>query len=273
MKLPSPLVSAKWLYKHLEVENLVVLDATIPKVAKENSDASDIECIPKARFFDIKKKFSDTKGQFPNTLPTAVKFETEAQQLGIHSHSGIVVYDTYGLYSSARAWWLFKAFGFDNIAVLDGGLPNWKANNYKTVSEFHKPDTKGNFKIHSIEPLFTDFKGINHYTKQNDALIIDARSKLRFTGVIPEPRYGLRSGTITNSINLPYTELLNDDTFKSIEDITAIFNTLIKEQQTLVFTCGSGITACNLALGATLSGFKNCVVYDGSWTEYGTLTN
>lgn len=268
----SPLVSVNWLQNNIEAENLVVLDATIPKVAGNIKNEVEAQHIPKSHFFDIKKAFSDTSAEFPNTIPSVIQFQNEAQNLGINSDSAIVVYDSHGIYSAARAWWLFDYFGHTNIAVLDGGLPEWKKhhfqieNNYKTVTK------KGNFIAESIEKLVTDFEGIKHFSNSKDTLILDARSKKRFLGEIPEPRKGLRSGTIPNSKNLPFSELLNGNTFKSVEELKVIFNNLISNENHLVFSCGSGITACNLALGATLAGYKNITVYDGSWTEYGTLT-
>lgn len=271
MQIPSPLVSVDWLYKHIEVDNLVVLDATIPKVTQKEL-ATNSECIPKALFFDIKNKFSDLEAEFPNTLPSPTQFEKQTQLLGINSDSIIIVYDSYGMYASARAWWLFKNFGHNNSVVLNGGLPQWKLKGYKTDMVHRKPETLGNFKVNFTEGLFTNFEGINKYANQDDVLILDARSKARFTGEVPEPRKRLRSGTIPNSVNLPYTELLNGTLFRSIKELKEIYNATVKAKQKLVFTCGSGVTACNLALGATLAGYKNLVVYDGSWTEYGTLT-
>ena len=125
-KLASNLVSINWLHYNLQLENLVILDATINKKIDDDS-----LCIPNARFFDIKGKFSNLNAQFPSTLPNESQFESDAQVLGINNDSVIVVYDDRGIYSSARAWWLFKTFGFNNIVVLDGGLPEWKANNFK----------------------------------------------------------------------------------------------------------------------------------------------
>ena len=125
--LKTSLVSTKWLKSNLDATNLIILDTTINKIIDETS-----ERIPEARFFDIKKKFSDLSSPFPSTLPTKEQFQAEAQNLGVNKDSILVVYDDKGIYSSARAWWLFKAFGFKNVAVLDGGFPEWKRHNFKT---------------------------------------------------------------------------------------------------------------------------------------------
>ncbi|WP_299116766.1 sulfurtransferase [uncultured Winogradskyella sp.] len=272
LQIESPLVSVNWLHKHIEAENLVVLDATIPKVAI-NELVFDSGYIPKSQFFDIKNKFSDVSGQFPNSLPSSKQFQIEAQKLGISNNSAIVVYDLHGIYSSARAWWLFKYFGHNNVTVLDGGLPEWKKNDYETVSGCEVPKSLGNFIAKPKESLITDFKGVKSFSNSEKALIFDARSQKRFSGEIPEPREGLRSGTIPNSVNLPYTELLYMGKLKSKEQLKQLFEDLINEQKTYVFSCGTGITACNLALGATIAGYEDLIVYDGSWTEYGTLTH
>ena len=271
MYLSSPLVSVDWLNRNFEIENLIILDATIPKVMNSKADSVD-ELIPKSIFFDTKKTFSDISSEFPNTLPSIQQFEEEAQNLGINSNSIIIIYDQHGMYSSARAWCLFRHFGHNNVAVLDGGLPEWKQKGYKMVSQYCHQHPHGNFKANTSNELFTNFDGITQFSVDNNVLIFDARSNERFTGKVPEPRKGLRSGSIPNSVNLPYTTLLDGNTMKTSEELAAIFNTFVAHQKQLVFSCGSGITACNLALAAGLVGFENITVYDGSWTEYATLT-
>ena len=266
--ISSPLVSAVWLHTNLEAENLIVLDATINKQIDEHSVR-----IPKARFFDIKKKFSDTESSFPSTLPSADQFQQEARKLGIQKNSVIIVYDDKGIYSSARCWWLFKVFGFTNIAVLNGGLPEWKNKGHRINTYDNFEFFEGDFVANFNPSLMTNFEGVNLFSKDNNVLIIDARSEARFTCQVDEPREGLRRGTIPNSLNLPYTELLNDNLMKPKSELQVFFNNLKLENNKVVFSCGSGITACILALGATVCEYKDLIVYDGSWTEYGTLTN
>lgn len=264
--MKSSLVSVDWLKSNLTLSNLILLDATINKKIDDDS-----ERIPYALFFDIKQKFSDTSARFPSTLPSKEQFETEAKALGINNDSFVVVYDDKGIYSSARAWWLFKVFGFNNVAVLDGGLPEWKKQNLPIETYNEESFKKGNFKARFRPELMTDFYGINQYSNDVDTLILDARSSNRFQCLVDEPREGLRRGTIPNSKNLPYTELLNGNILKSKDQLLKIFDNLVEETTRMVFSCGSGITACILALAATQCGYKNLVVYDGSWTEYGTL--
>ena len=268
----SQLVSVKWLHQNIENDKLIVLDATIRKISDSTSFSSE-EWIPKTRYFDLKGKFSDTEAEFPTTLPSAEQFEREARALGVNQDSIIVVYDTKGIYSSARVWWLFKTFGFDNVAVLDGGLPEWKRLNYKTVDALD--DTSWN--IGDVGAIYRPenmcfFNTISEISMDENFLILDARSAERFQGKIAEPRVGLRSGVIPNSENLPYSNLLNGNCLKSKEDLKTIFNTFRIEDKSLTFSCGSGITACILALAADILEYKKLAVYDGSWTEYGTLT-
>ena len=266
--LNSQLVSVKWLNKHLDTSNLILLDATINKVFDNNSLR-----IPKARFFDIKQKFSDRDAPFPSTLPSKEQFQKEARALGINKDSMIVVYDDKGIYSSPRAWWLFKTFGFKNVAVLDGGLPEWKNQDLDIENYTHEIYPIGDFEARYHPDLMTDFKGVNAYSRDSKTLVIDARSKARFNCLVDEPRAGLRRGTIPNSKNIPYTELFHGHKMKTKEEISKIFNNLVVDKTKVVFSCGSGITACVLALGAALCDYKNVTVYDGSWTEYGSLTN
>ncbi len=262
----SPLVSVKWLNKNGDASNLIVLDATIIKVIDDSSIR-----IPKSRFFDIKGKFSDVSAPFPSTLPSTEQFQDEAQNLGINTNSCIVVYDDKGIYSSARVWWLFKTFGFKNVAVLDGGLPEWKLKGFKVETYTNEVFTEGNFQADFHPSLMTDFEGVNQFSKDSETLIIDARSQDRFQCKVDEPRVGLRRGIIPNSKNLPFTNLFNGNTLKPIAELSEIFNNLVEDKSQLVVSCGSGITACVLALGATLCNYNNLIVYDGSWTEYGTL--
>ncbi len=269
--IESPLVSSQWLNQNLNASNIVILDASILKVTDNNS-LEETKQIPNSRFFDLKNKFSDVSAKFPSTVPSVKQFTNEAQKLGINKESAIVIYDDKGIYSSARAWYLFKAFGFNNVAVLDGGLPEWKKKNFqiedKTSLEFERGNFEGSYNSEYFK-FFDELKSISNDFK---CLILDARSAKRFKGVIPEPRKGLRSGTIPNSKNLPFTDLINGNCLKSNEELTAIFNNLAKPDKKLIFSCGSGITACILALAAEMANYKNLSVYDGSWTEYGSLT-
>ena len=272
LKLESSLVSVDWLKAHLHDEKLVLLNATLPKVTGSDSPP-EIQQIPGTRLFDIKNKFSNTLAPFPNTLPSEEQFNEEAQNLGIDNDSILVVYDDYGFYSCARAWWLFKAFGHQQVAILDGGLTAWKTAGLPLEEKQHHSFKKGNFKGTYNPQAFQFFNDIQSLKDDANSLIVDARTKDRFEGLLPEPREGLRSGHIPNSVNLPFQQLLSGNQMKSPTELKAMFEHLNPQNKKMVFSCGSGVTACILALGAELSGYENLSVYDGSWTEYGTLTN
>ena len=272
LQINKPLVSVNWLYQHLDATNLVVLNGTLPKVAlKENQSILVDNQIPNTRFFDIKKEFSIQGAQFPNTALKPVDFQEKARKLGINKDSCIVVYDEYGIYSSARVWWLFKTMGFDNVAVLDGGFPLWKTHEFPVEKKQTHFYSKGNFTANYNQELLINAANVLAAVSDSKKQILDARSSDRFFSLVSEPRAELRSGHIPNSKNLPYTSLLNGTILKSTEDIEKLFTALKVEKKQLIFSCGSGVTACVLALGATLLGCNNVAVYDGSWTEWGSL--
>ncbi|MFI1771391.1 sulfurtransferase [Thalassobellus citreus] len=267
INIESPIVTVEWLYSNIHAENLVVLDGTINKIF----DAS-LKQIPNTRLFDIKKKFSDVSNPFPSAFPSAEQFQKSARELGVNTDSAIVVYDDKGIYSSARVWWLFKAFGYNNVAVLNGGFPAWLKAEYEVEPMKTYEGVTGDFILNHKPETMKFFEDVKIASKNKTYTIIDARSAGRFNCTIPEPREGLRMGTIPNSVNLPFTNLLEDGVLKSKEDLEKIFQELATKDEPIIFSCGSGLTACVLALGAEISGYNNISVYDGSWTEYGTLT-
>jgi len=142
----SNLVSVNWLNSHLNDENLIILNASIPKITSDN-DSKDLDLIPNSLFFDIKHKFSNVNDAFPNAFPSAETFQKEARTLGINKNSTIVVYDDKGIYSSPRAWWLFKTYGFESVFVLNGGLLEWKKQGFNTVSSYKEANYQGDFEV------------------------------------------------------------------------------------------------------------------------------
>ena len=266
INLKSSVVSVDWLHDNLNAKNLVILDGTINKVF----DAS-LKQIPNTRFFDIKNKFSNATDPFPSAFPSEHQFQKEARALGINNDSAIVVYDDKGIYSSARVWWLFKAFGHHNVAVLDGGFPEWLKAGYQIEPMSIYKGNKGNFLADSQPKLMKFFNDIKDASKNKTHKIIDARSRGRFNCNEPEPRVGLRMGTIPNSVNLPFTDLMENGVLKSKKDLAKALYMVANKNEDIIFSCGSGLTACVLALGADISGYKNISVYDGSWTEWGSL--
>jgi thiosulfate/3-mercaptopyruvate sulfurtransferase len=271
-QLNSPLAQVKWLAQNLKNKNVVVLDATLPKAVVGDSDGGvSTHRIPGARFFDIKNTFSITTAPFPNTRIDSVSFIEKARLLGINKDSMIIVYDDHGIYSSARAWWMFKAMGHNQVAVLDGGLKSWLEAGYSTEEKTEISLEKGDFEGTYKKEFFKDSHNVLQLLDHESELIVDARAADRFQGLVKEPREGLRSGHIPGSINIPYTDLLHDGKMIEKSEIKNVFKNRISTDKHITFSCGSGITACVLALGASLSGYKNLSVYDGSWTEWGSV--
>ena len=272
IRINTPLVEVEWLKEHLENDNLVILDATLPKAVKgDTSKDLAAKRIPGARFFDIKNIFSDSLAPFPNTWPGENAFIQAAQNIGVNKNSLIVVYDDHGIYSSARAWWMFKAMGHANIAVLNGGLPAWKNATYDLEEKKSIDIAQGDF-IGKYNPdFFKDHQHVLDHLDDREQVVIDARAEDRFQGLVEEPRKGLRSGHIPGSKNLAYTDLLVQGKMLKPKELKEKLRSKIPENKNLVFSCGSGITACVLALAAELSGYQNLSVYDGSWTEWGSI--
>ncbi|MCF6347733.1 MAG: sulfurtransferase [Flavobacteriaceae bacterium] len=272
LKINSPLVSVNWLYENLEASNLIILNATIKKVTTIDISSGIIEKqqIKNTRFLDIKNKFSDLTSELPNTMLSPLKFTESARQLGICNDSAIVVYDELGIYSSPRVWWMFKVMGHHNIAVLDGGLPEWGKAKLPLEKAIKYIGEKGDFTAKYNQDYISNYNDVFTAIDNNNISVLDARSENRFNGLEVEPRKGLRSGHIPSSVNLPYSKLIEEGKIKSKNELKTIFTELIKEENRLIFSCGSGITACILALGAEISGLNDKSVYDGSWTEWGS---
>lgn len=266
----TPLVSVDWLNENIDNKNLIVLDCTIPKVTSKTEEVKEEKQIKGAIFFDIKNAFSDGNAEFPNTILSADSFEKQAQNIGINADSIIVVYDDLGIYSSPRVWWMFRLMGFNTIAVLEGGFPAWKHENYPTEEKKERSIQKGNFKAVYQNNKIVTKESVLENIDSKQRMVLDARSKDRFFAEVPEPRKGVRSGSIPNSKNLPFENIFENEKMKSKEELITIFNTLNPDKKELIFTCGSGITACILALGAESAGYRNYAVYDGSWTEWGS---
>jgi len=267
----NPLVSVNWLSQNLNEPNLVILDVSLESnIANIKVEFPGIQ-IKGARYFDLKRNFSDLESRLPNTLPNPKYFSLACKNLGINNNSIIVVYDNIGIYASPRVWWIFKSMGHKNIAVLDGGLPSWKNKNYPTESIQNRVVPEGNFKaIFNLNLQKKAFQILENIVSK-EAILVDARSNERFCGLIPETRKNLKSGHIPHAINLPFLEVLRDGKFLSPNEISTIFKKLKIDKRPKIFTCGSGLTACILILASTLISEDNHFLYDGSWSEWGQL--
>ncbi|MFE6665358.1 sulfurtransferase [Streptomyces sp. NPDC057697] len=261
---PGPLVGADWTARRLGRPGLVVLDASVG--AHRNGGRR----IPGARPFDIDGALSDHSGPLPHTMPGAERFTEELRSLGVNGTDTVVVYDAAGIYSSARAWWMLRAMGFDRVAVLDGGLPAWAGAGLPLESAGPAPAVPpGDFTASPRAGMFVGAEEVAAALADPAAVVLDARAGERFTGAVAEPRPGLRAGHMPGAVNLPFGELQRAGRMRPAHELRAVFAALAGQRERLVVSCGSGVTACVLALGAELAGYRGQAVYDGSWSEWG----
>ena len=267
------LVSIEWLRENLHKKDLILLDSSLSKTVDGiNSEFKDLT-IPTARYFDLKSNFSDRNSPFPNTIPSKEQFELECRKLGIKNSSEIVVFDDIGIYSSPRVWWMFKTMGHDKVSVLDGGLNEWIKMKLPCEKRTYKVYEDGDFEASQNEDYIVKYSTVKLNTDQQTFTLIDARLKGRFDGTDKEPRKELKSGNIKGSINIPFKEVLSNGKYKSKEELKKIFENKCNYNDKLVFSCGSGLTACIVLLASEIAFKKSKYVYDGSWTEWAEKNN
>ena len=256
--------------------NVIFLDATfhLPNSGRNAKNEFISKHIPGSCFFDI-DQISDKSSNLPHMLPSASDFSQMISSLGINNTDTIVMYDNSVFFSAARAWWMFKIFGHQKIKIVDGGLTAW-LNEEGPTSNRTNEITETNYKVDKINyGLYETLGGILENLNFNQGnVVIDARGEERFYGKVEEPRKGVRKGHIPNSINIPITSIINksDNCLKSKNAIKKTFYDLglTNNETQLVMTCGSGVTACGLAIVAQMIGFKKIKIYDGSWSEWGS---
>jgi thiosulfate/3-mercaptopyruvate sulfurtransferase len=265
------LVTTEWLEQELGASDLKVIDSTLflPGEPRDARAEYEAEHIPGAVFLDL-EEVSDTSNPVPHMVPSESKFASRMASLGLRDGQRFVVYDNSPLHSAARAWWMLRSFGAHYVAILDGGLPKWKAEGRPLESG--RPQLRhGHFSPSLDSGAVADKAFVTGLLGGGGHEIVDARGAGRFTGEEPEPRPGMASGHIPGSKNLPQGKLFNaDNSWKQGEELRAAFDSAgVDLGKPMVATCGSGITACVLLFGAHLLGKEDVRLYDGSWSEWG----
>ena len=266
------LVSTDWLRKNFINKNIKILDCSWHMPTTQRSGKLEFEQthIPGSIFFDI-DEFSDKNSEFPHTILPGDIFSEMISNLGISNQDHIVVYDSLGIFSSPRVWWMFQYFGHKEVSILDGGLVKWLKEKKEIETGKGKKYPKTNFKVTENKSMLKIYDDIKNNIINNQFQVIDARSKGRFLGTDPEPRANLKSGSIQNSINLPWNECIDPETkcFLDKSLLEKKFKALkIKLDQPVVFSCGSGVSACVIGKAFNIVNNNEPIIYDGSWSEW-----
>ncbi|WP_209426256.1 3-mercaptopyruvate sulfurtransferase [Pararhodobacter sp. SW119] len=268
---PRTLVSTDWLAAHLSDPDLRILDGSyyLPQMGRDARAEYAEGHIPGARFFDI-DEVSDHRSDLPHMAPPPEKFISRMRAMGVGDGHQVVVYDGMGIFSAARVWWTFRLMGKTDVAVLDGGLPKWKAEG-RPLEDMPPVVRDRHITVQRQAHLVRDVAQVAAASKLGDWQIVDARSADRFRGDAEEPRAGLRAGHIPNSLNLPFGQLFDaDGTMKDADGLRAAFDQAgVDLDRPVITSCGSGVTAAILSLALERLGHPKHSLYDGSWTEWG----
>jgi thiosulfate/3-mercaptopyruvate sulfurtransferase len=270
----GPLVTTKWLADHLKDPDVKVIDGSWRMPGTGNAiDDYNKRHIPGAVFFDI-DEIADKSFALPHMLPPQDLFERAVGDMGMTENDSVVVYDDKGLFSAARVWWTFRAMGHRNVAVLDGGLPKWLAEDRPVTADVTKP-LKVPYNANPEPAMCVTADDVRNALLMKTASVADARSAGRFQAEAPEPRAGLRSGAMPGAVNTPFDSLINEDgTMKPPEALRAVFvNAGANLTKPVITTCGSGVTAAVLCLALERIGHSSHRLYDGSWAEWGDDRN
>jgi len=267
------LVDSNWLEKNLNKIKIIDCSWHMPQTERSGLEEYNKEHIPNAIFFDLDKN-SKVNTDLPHMLTDINSWEEIMSSMGIENNDEIVIYDNSDVISSCRCWYNLIYFGHDPklVHVLDGGFKKWKKENKITNNEMASTKAS-NYKANENKKLVKNKQEIDKNISENEFYVIDARSRERFEGKVAEPRKGLRSGSIKNSLCLPFAELINKDdhTFIAKDKIVEKFSSIgLDYNKNIIFSCGSGVTASVLALAYSLINAKYIpTIYDGSWSEYG----
>lgn len=269
MPLRDPLVSADWLKQNLDAANVKIIDATwVPPFLKDPKPGPlryEEAHIPSAIYFDI-DAIADTSSSLSHMLPAPDQFEAQMSALGISNKDHVIAYDSNGFFASARAWWMFRAMGHEQVQVLDGGLKAWRAANGAVTREGNTL-TAGTFTATYQPNLVRNMDAMREHVASGDTHMLDARAERRFNGTVPEPRPELPSGHMPGSTCIPVPTLLTEPgQMQSADDLRTSLDAFL--DQPVITTCGSGVSAAVIALALARAGNWDAAVYDGSWSEW-----
>lgn len=273
---PEALVSTEWLAQHLDDPEVGIIDAS-SNLPPQNRDfqAEYLEAhIPGAVRFNI-DDICDKTDHLPHMIPNAEDFAAKVGALGLGNGFRIVAYDSGSMMASCRAWWMFRLFGYDDVAVLSGGLAKWQKEN-RPVEVGDVSTVPRTLSVKFRPELVRSLAQMQANLASQDEQVLDARSPGRFDGSEPEARAGIRSGHIPGSSCVYFPRLTNPETgeFLPADELKAAFEEGgVNLDRPAVGTCGSGVSACVLTLGLHLLGHESYAVYDGSWTEWGGHTD
>lgn len=276
MDYPGPVVSAHWLSKHLGDPALKIVDATLllPDTGRNARNEYLEGHIPGAAFFDF-DRVADLTNPLPRHFPDSRHFAAEIGALGISNDSHVIAYDSHGVYSAPRVWWLFRQYGYDHVSVVDGGIKAWCAAGLPLESG-DAPVRRRTFVPGAPRGLIADWTDVLAAIQSDDIQILDARAPERYLGTDLDRDPGMRNGRIPKSHNLYWAHLLDEQRCCLLppEQLRARFEAVrIDYDRSVILSCGSGFTACMLALGLHLTGMNDWRVYDGSWDEWGRRTD
>ena len=269
---PEALVSTEWLAAHLNDPHVRIIDSSFkqPGVTPTARQDYDSGHIPGAVFFDI-DDVAAPGTTLPHMVPAAERFARKMEERGIGDGDRVVVYDAVGLSSAGRAWWMLRLFGHTDVALLDGGLPKWKAEERRLSTSAPRPPAR-HFTARLDPSLLRDKEAVLANIASQREQVVDARSAGRFEGSAEETWPGRRRGHIPGSRNLPFDRVTDPHTrqLRSAEELRGLFRDAgVALDRPVVTSCGSGVTACALAFALHLLGHPGAAVYDGSWSEWG----
>ena len=270
--MTGPLVTTAWLAQHLAEPDLMVLDATyyLPHEGRDAAAEFRAAHIPGARLFDI-DAIADDATDLPHMVPSPGRFAQLVGALGIGNDRMLVFYDQRGVFSAPRGWWLMGLFGHDRAAVLDGGLPRWRAEQRSLAAGAPPPPVPAAFRPDFRAARLRGIGDMLANVASGAELVLDARGAARFRAEAPELRPGLRPGHIPGAASLPYTELLAAD--GTMLDPPALRTRLAAAgadgTRPVVTSCGSGVSAAIITLALAQAGLPIGALYDGSWAEWG----